>query len=172
MSSSVYSFPVRARCMLPVPSSPTSPSYFTPLHTKHAALKDNVSLAPHEWLNVNRRIVRTVDTILPYGPLIQGPGPKTYELHADLGVALVADIAIRPIRRPCSLSNAELQNKIRQMAADPRKSEFRHTYLNGRVWFSFRILDLELASQPLEDDNFQTFVGSIRTIREDPEEDE
>ncbi|KAK5633923.1 hypothetical protein RRF57_009637 [Xylaria bambusicola] len=168
MPSSVYSFAARARCMLPVPSSPTSTSsYLASLYTKHAALREDSTLAPHEWFNVNRRIVRTVDTILPYGPVIQGPGPKTYELHANLGVALVADIAIRPIRRPCSLSNAELQNKIRQMAADPRKPEFRHTYLNGRVWFSFCILDLELARQSLEDDDFPTFGGNISAIREE-----
>ncbi len=116
---------------------------------KHAALRGNITLTPEECFNVNRRIIKTVDIILPFEYLIQGPGPKTYELHAHLGVALVADIRIRPIQRPCALANPELQRKIRQMAADPRRPEFRHTYLHGKVWFSFQIIDLEIARQPL-----------------------
>lgn len=139
------------------------------LYRKHTALEDNFPLAPQQWRNVNRRIVRTVDIILPHGPLIQGPGPKRYELHANLGVALVANIVIRPNRRPCSLANVELQHKISIMAADPRQSEFRHTYHEGRVWFSFCILDLELASLPLLDDIFSIPEINPEEVEKDEE---
>ncbi|KAI3320761.1 hypothetical protein HD806DRAFT_537829 [Xylariaceae sp. AK1471] len=120
-----------------------------PQWTKHAALRGHFTFTPEEWFNVNRRIAETVDTVLPHGLLIQGPGPETYELHAHLGVALVAEIIIRPIQRPCSLANPILQGKIRAMANDPTQPEFRHTYLKGRVWFFFRILDPKMARQPL-----------------------
>ncbi|KAI0405527.1 hypothetical protein F4802DRAFT_606789 [Xylaria palmicola] len=149
--------------MIPVPTrrasgessriSPSgSPISLAPEWTKHAALRSNVMLTPEEWFNVNRRIIKTVDVVLSYGYLIQGPGPKTYELHSHLGIALVADIIIRPIQRPCSLADPALQEKIRTMAQDPTHYEFRHTYLNGRVWFYFRIIDTQVAREPLEDD--------------------
>ncbi|KAI0877855.1 hypothetical protein GGS24DRAFT_445285 [Hypoxylon argillaceum] len=146
------------RSLIPVPVSPDSSrrSRFhallvsAPPWTKHAALRSDVMmLTREEWFNVNRRIKETVDTILQYGHVIQGPGPKTYELHSHLGVALCAEIAIRPVKRPCSLANPALQRKLRAMAGDPMHTEFRHTYLNGKVWFYFRILDLEIARQPL-----------------------
>jgi len=116
---------------------------------KHAAIRGDFRFAPNEWFNVNRRIVETVETVLPHGMIIQGPGLKQMELDAGLGVALVAEIAIRPIKRICSLADPALQSKIRAMAVDPSHAEFRHTYLNGRVWFFFRILDPELGKQPL-----------------------
>ncbi|KAI8951763.1 hypothetical protein F4801DRAFT_543355 [Xylaria longipes] len=93
-----------------------------------------------------------MDTILHWDYLIQGPGPRTYALHSRLGVALIADIIIRPIKRPCSLGDPVLKEKLREMAYDPSHYEFRHTYLNGRVWFYFRILDVELAKLPLVGD--------------------
>ncbi|KAI1424600.1 hypothetical protein F5Y12DRAFT_797001 [Xylaria sp. FL1777] len=147
LGTSVRSFSEPARSMIPVPVLRRHSTF-----RKHAALTENIRLTPDECVNVNRRIVRTVDIILPYEFLIQGPGPKTYELHAHLGVALVADIRVRPIHRPCPLGNPELQRKIREMAANPRCPEFRHTYLHGKVWFSFRILDPDIARQPLVED--------------------
>jgi hypothetical protein len=146
------------RSMIPVPVSQDSASRTSRFHapiisapqwSKHAALRSDLILTREEWFNINRRIKRTVDTILHYGCIIQGPGPKTYELHAHLGIALCAEIAIRPIQRPCSLTDPVLLNKLRAMAENPRHAEFRHTYLNGRVWFFFRIIDLEIARQPL-----------------------
>ncbi|KAI0419536.1 hypothetical protein F5X98DRAFT_334333 [Xylaria grammica] len=149
------------RSMIPVPvwrgsafRNPfyTAPVYLAPQYTKHAALEGEFPFSPEEWHNVNRRIIETVNIVLPHGYRIRGPGPRTYELHAKLGVALVADIVIRPIRRPCSLANPRLQRKIRDMANDPRRPDFRHTYPKGKVWFFFRIIDADLARQPLADD--------------------
>ncbi|KAI1122824.1 hypothetical protein F5Y10DRAFT_270689 [Nemania abortiva] len=159
---STQSLPGYTGSMIPVPVpqgiSPAS-CLHTPLFpaaqwTKHAALRsrNDLSLSPGEWFNVNCRIKKTVDILLSHGYLIQGPGPKTYELHSNLGVALCAEIAIRPIQRTCSLADSVLQEKLLAMANDPRHAEFRYTYLNGRVWFFFRIIDLELARQPLVED--------------------
>ncbi|KAI0532681.1 hypothetical protein GGR58DRAFT_517515 [Xylaria digitata] len=150
------------RSKIPVPtrrdSAPGNPPFFNPVplapeYSRHAALRGDFQFTPEEWYNVNQRIIETVNIVLPYGYLIQGPGPRTYELHAHLGVALVGDIVIRPIQRPCSLKNPDLQRKIRQMAADPQHPEFRHTYLNGKVWFFFRILNPDIARQPLTEDS-------------------
>ncbi|KAI1291281.1 hypothetical protein F5Y03DRAFT_400825 [Xylaria venustula] len=145
--SSQRSFEGSPRSHIPVPRTKRDSSF-----RKHAALNQDITLTPEEWFNVNRRIIKTVDIILSYGHLIQGPGPHTYELHAHLGVALVAEIIVRPIQRPCSLADPRLQRSIKEMAADPRHPEFRHTYPGGKIWFSFSILDPEIAEQPLIDD--------------------
>ncbi|GAW27066.1 hypothetical protein SAMD00023353_6600360 [Rosellinia necatrix] len=131
-----------------------------PEQTRHAALEGDIDFTPDEWLNVNRRIMKTVNTILPYGYVIEGPGPREYELHSHLGVALVAEIYIRPIRRSCSLANPKLQEKIRDMASDTTHLPFRHTYLHGRVWFFFRVINPEMARQPLSDDELEELTGT------------
>ncbi|KAI1437812.1 hypothetical protein GGR50DRAFT_643021 [Xylaria sp. CBS 124048] len=74
---------------------------------------------------------------------------KEEKKKKNLGVALVAEIAIRPIQRPCWLADAVVQEKIWSMARDPTHARFRHTYLNGRVWFFFRVTDLEVARRPM-----------------------
>ncbi|KAI1755884.1 hypothetical protein F4782DRAFT_527242 [Xylaria castorea] len=125
------------RSMIPVPirresAFPNTASVsLGPQWTKHKALGEDVMLNPQEFFNVNSRIKKTVDIILPWNYLVQGPGPKT------------------PVQRPCSLGDPSLKKKLRAMADDPEHPTFRHTYLNGRVWFFFRILDLELAKLPL-----------------------
>ncbi|KAJ2995029.1 hypothetical protein NUW58_g1391 [Xylaria curta] len=125
------------RSMIPV-STNRGLAFQNPfLWAKHRALRGDFVLTPQEWFNVNSRIKKSVDKILPYGYLIQGPGPKT------------------PIKRPCSLADPSVQQKIRAMAENPDHPEFRYTYLNGKVWFSFRIIDLEEARQPLIDDSSQ-----------------
>ncbi|KAI1114659.1 hypothetical protein F5Y14DRAFT_461250 [Nemania sp. NC0429] len=95
-----------------------------------------------EWFNVNHRIMKTVDIVLPHEYVIRGPGPHLYELHSHLGVALCAEIMIRPIKTPCSLADPALKMKLRAMAENPQHTEFRHTYPNGRIWFFFRVLDI------------------------------
>ncbi|TRX98516.1 hypothetical protein FHL15_000590 [Xylaria flabelliformis] len=147
------------RSMIPVPVKRESPFRSTtapslePQWTKHNALIDgDITLTPQEYFNVNNRIKKTVETVLPWNYVVQGPGPRTYLLDSHLGVALVADIRIRPIKRPCSLGDPALKEKLQAMANDPKHPIFRHTYLDGKVWFYFRILDLELARLPLGDD--------------------
>jgi hypothetical protein len=116
---------------------------------KHAAIRGDFRFTTDEWFNVNQRIVEMVETVLSHDVVIQGPGPRQIEMEAGLGVALVAEIAIRPIKRICSLADPALQSRIRAMAVDPSHAEFRHTYLNGSVWFFFRILDPKLGKEPL-----------------------
>ncbi|KAI0458029.1 hypothetical protein F5B21DRAFT_519987 [Xylaria acuta] len=145
--SSEFSFKSH-RSMIPVPIRRDSalrntiapvPVSLGPQWRKHNALREeDITLTPTECFNVNSRIRKTVDIILPWDYLVQGPGPK------------------RPIRRPCSLGDPALKKKIRAMADDPTHPEFRHTYLNGRVWFFFRILDLEIAKLPLVGDRPST----------------
>ncbi|KAJ8131427.1 hypothetical protein O1611_g2199 [Lasiodiplodia mahajangana] len=159
--------PSKSRIPMPVAHDPASPASqfhtplsLSPLWAKHAALRTDVTLTREEWFNVNRRIRKTVDTILSHGHTIRGPGPALEELHSNLGVALCAEILIRPIQRPCSLNDPLLQGKLRAMAKDPQHTGFRHTYLNGKVWFFFRIIDLEIAVQPLAgdtDDDYDTY---------------
>ncbi|KAI0487453.1 hypothetical protein F4859DRAFT_510023 [Xylaria cf. heliscus] len=155
----------RYRSMIPVPirrdSAPQKTTTPVPLSLgpqgkKHAAIREDIVLTPEEFFYVNKRIQRTLDIILPWNYRIQGPGPKTYILHANLGVALVADIIIRPITRPCSLGNPVLKKRLRDMADDPTTQEFRHTYLGGKVWFFLSILDTGMAKLPLLDDTPDT----------------
>ncbi|KAI0201789.1 hypothetical protein F4808DRAFT_469097 [Astrocystis sublimbata] len=137
---------------------------FGVLWTRHKALKGDVSLTPDECYNVNKRIRRTIETILPHNHLIEGPGPWTYEMDAHLGVLLIADIIIRPIKTPCSLGDPILKEKLRRMAYDPNQKYFRHTYHGGKVWFSFRILHPELAKQPLMDDGLGNTPKTLATL--------
>ncbi|KAI0118428.1 hypothetical protein GGR51DRAFT_545648 [Nemania sp. FL0031] len=140
-SSQLSSASSRSRIPVPVSrnsASPTSqfhtPLSLSPLWTKHAALRDNLHLTREEWFNVNRRIRKTVDVILSHGYVVRGPGPGLEELHSELGIALCAEIMIRPIQRPCSLSDPLLQEKLWTMAKDPQHAEFRHTYLNIQLF--------------------------------------
>lgn len=141
------------RSMIPVPRKHnTALQLYRPVglgHTKHAAVRGDFHFTPVEWFNVNERIKKTVDLVLPSNCLIRGPGPGTCELHTCLGVALVAEVIIRPIKKPCSLGKPSLQREIRALANDPKHPAFRHTYDGGKVWFFFRILDQVLAGQPL-----------------------
>ncbi|KAI1823696.1 hypothetical protein F4861DRAFT_549459 [Xylaria intraflava] len=120
-----------------------------PEYMKHAALETTLKFTPEEHRNVNERIKKTVDVVLANEYIVQGPGPKAYVLSAKLGVAFIAEIVVRPIQRTCSLTDPVLQEKIRAMAADPTHERFRHTYLNGRIWFYFRITDPVVARRPL-----------------------
>lgn len=121
--------------LIPVWASREPTIQTSPFHTKHAALRGNPPLTPDEWFNVNHRIRKTVDIILPHGYLIEGPGPEMYKLSSHLGVALCAEIVIRPLQAPCSLADPVLQKKPK-----------------GRVWFFFRILDITVARKPLDED--------------------
>ncbi|KAI2632750.1 hypothetical protein GGS21DRAFT_491256 [Xylaria nigripes] len=146
-SNSKIPVPVRRDSMRSVPSTPTVDSAL--LSRKHAALDADLELTPDEWRNVNARIKKTVDILISQGHIIQGPGPRTYGFTANLGIALVADIAIRPNQRVCSLADPVLQEKLCAMARDPAHATFRYTFLHGRVWFHFRVDDRDLAAQPL-----------------------
>ncbi|KAI1744444.1 hypothetical protein F4680DRAFT_443723 [Xylaria scruposa] len=140
------------RSMIPVPVRREPAFRNTAQWTKHNALIDgDITLTPQEYFNVNSRIKKTLDTVLPWNYVVQGPGPGIYLLDSHLGVALVADIRIRPLKGPCPLGDPALKGKLHAMANDPKHPIFRHTYLDGKVWFYFRILDVEVAKLPLED---------------------
>ncbi|KAI1495946.1 hypothetical protein F5X99DRAFT_425307 [Biscogniauxia marginata] len=131
---------------------------------QHAALRGNpksLVLSPEEWRNINQRIRKTVDIVLSRNYTLEGSEPGIWVLDANLGVALLAEVIVRPLRTQCSLEDPKLHAKIRAMGNDVTHKEFRHTYVGGKVWFRFKMLDLELAIKPIED-----------RLREDAEEPE
>ncbi|KAI1261571.1 hypothetical protein F5Y18DRAFT_419519 [Xylariaceae sp. FL1019] len=127
-----------------VPSSSPNPHQHAALHGK-----PSIPLTPGQWRNIHARIIKTVDIVLAHDFTFRGPGPQSIELHANLGVALVVENIIRPIQIPCSISNPAIQRRIRVMASDLRHRAFRHTYVGGRVWFSFSMLDANQAVRPI-----------------------
>ncbi|KAI1320426.1 hypothetical protein F5Y16DRAFT_389867 [Xylariaceae sp. FL0255] len=137
--------PEDASTMLPVPAG-----------IKHVALSDQylpTRLSPMEWRNINHRIVTTVNIVLQHNYVFKGPGPTTVELHARLGVALVVENLIRPIRIPLPLANPDLQSKIRAMAGDVTHPPFRIIVPGGGVWFSFKVIDLQRARYAMTEDD-------------------
>ncbi|KAI1489616.1 hypothetical protein F5X96DRAFT_695683 [Biscogniauxia mediterranea] len=121
---------------------------------QHAALRGNpksLVLTSEEWRNINQRIRMTVDTVLSRSYVLDGMGPGRWELHTNLGVALLAEVIVRPLKTPCSLADPKLMAKLRAMASDVTHQEFRYTYEGGKVWFRFKMIDLEIAMKPIEE---------------------
>ncbi|KAI5917283.1 hypothetical protein F4810DRAFT_697200 [Camillea tinctor] len=121
---------------------------------KHAALRGNpksLVLTPEEWQNINRRIKTTVEKVLSRNYVLDGLGPGVWELHTNLGVALLAEVIVRPLKTPCSLADPKLMAKLRAMGNDVTHPEFRYTYEGGKVWFRFKMIDLGIAMKPIEE---------------------
>ncbi|KAI0018067.1 hypothetical protein F4780DRAFT_795410 [Xylariomycetidae sp. FL0641] len=119
-----------------------------PQYRKHAALRGNatVPVSSQEWYQVNQNIQKTTEKILRKNYVLEGLGPGVWKLDGGFGIALVAEVIIRPLKKECSLADPKLQKKIRAMADDPTHGEFRHTtWEDGKVWFRFKVLDLDEA---------------------------
>ncbi|KAI0147534.1 hypothetical protein GGR57DRAFT_476783 [Xylariaceae sp. FL1272] len=143
-SSTLHSSPTTMSTTRWVPSSSPNPQQHAALHGK-----PSVPLTNDQWRNIHSRIIKTVDIVLAHDFVFRGPGPQSIELHANLGIALVVENIIRPIQIPCKISNPAIQRKIRAMASDIKHHPFRYTYVGGRVWFSFNMLDADQAVRPI-----------------------
>ncbi|KAI0169737.1 hypothetical protein GGR52DRAFT_573793 [Hypoxylon sp. FL1284] len=141
---------------------------------KHAALRGHptVHVSAEQWNNVNRSIVKTVDSILARNITLDSLGPDYWEIDEGYGIALVAEIR-RAIKETCKLSDTRLQGKIRRMASDVSHEEFRFPCEGGGVWFRFKMTDLQKAMEPTnkqESDDSPTADIDQNEIVEDKEE--
>ncbi|KAI0595242.1 hypothetical protein F4775DRAFT_570080 [Biscogniauxia sp. FL1348] len=149
----------------PTRKLPSAPSL---VDGKHAALRGNpksLLLTSEEWRNINQRIKMTVDKVLSRSYVLDGLGPGVWELHTNLGVALLAEVIVRPLKTPCSLADPKLMAKLRAMANDVTHKEFRYTYEGGKVWFRFKMIDLEVAMKPTEESVIEGGAGEDRKGR-------
>ncbi|KAL7621278.1 hypothetical protein AAE478_008597 [Parahypoxylon ruwenzoriense] len=101
---------------------------------KHAALggSPKIAVSAEQWINVNRAIEKTVETVPSQNIALNSLGPDYWGMEEGLGVALIAEIR-RSIKETCSLSNPKLQRQLRRMAYDVTHKEFCFPYQEGGV---------------------------------------